>query len=130
MSDMSADRGDVARSETASLISSDKVAGASVYDAAGEKVGSIHSIMMGKADGRAAYAVLSLGGAITTGPNYYPVPWSALKYDTDLGGYGIAKTKSELEAAPNYEGSADWHERNHSWTGEVDAFYQAGAPPV
>jgi myo-inositol-hexaphosphate 3-phosphohydrolase len=42
----------VATDETSSLISSDKVEGTAVYDRQGEKLGSIHSVMIDKISGR------------------------------------------------------------------------------
>ena len=49
----------VATDETSTLISSDKVEGTSVYDRRGEKLGSIHSVMIDKVSGKVAYAVMS-----------------------------------------------------------------------
>ena len=48
--------------ETAGLIGSDKVEGTTVYDAKGEKMGSIDRVMINKRSGQVAYAVLSFGG--------------------------------------------------------------------
>ena len=48
----------VATDETSSLISSDKVEGTAVYDRRGEKLGSIHSVMIDKISGKVAYAVM------------------------------------------------------------------------
>src|SRR2546425_10396696 len=72
--------------ETADLIGSDKVEGTTVYDAQGEKMGSIARVMIEKRSGQVAYAVLSFGGFLGIGNDYYPIPWAALSYDTSLGG--------------------------------------------
>ena len=50
--------------------------------------------------GRAAYAVISFGGFLGFGEDYYPVPWPTLKYDTDPGGYLVNLTRDQLEGAP------------------------------
>lgn len=124
MSDNVADRGgDVARDETSSLISSDKVEGTAVYDGAGNHVGSIHSVMIGKTDGKVAYAVLSFGGFLGIGANYYPVPWAALKYDTILGGYVTGIPSERFSEAPNYDATIDWHDRSRTWPGDVDRYW-------
>lgn len=115
--------GDVARHETASLISSDKVEGTAVYDADGERVGSIHSVMIGKTDGKVAYAVLSFGGFLGIGDNHYPVPWQQLRYDTGLDGYVVGMTKAQIEGAPNYDPSPDWYGRSGTWSNDVDAYW-------
>ena len=42
----------VSTDETSTLISSDKVEGAAVYNQEGEKLGSIHSVMIDKVSGK------------------------------------------------------------------------------
>jgi hypothetical protein len=88
--------------ETNELISSDKVDGTSVYSRDGDKLGSIHHVMIGKRDGRVKYAVLSFGG-LFEGDRYYPLPWDALTYSTDLDGYAIALDKEQLKNSPSYD---------------------------
>jgi PRC-barrel domain len=98
--------------ETAGLIGSDKVEGTTVYDAKGEKMGSIERVMINKRSGQVAYAVLSFGGILGIGSDYYPIPWSSLKYDTSLGGYRLDITEERLQGAPKYAGDTwDWEDR-------------------
>jgi hypothetical protein len=98
--------------ETAGLIGSDKVEGTPVYDAKGEKIGSIERVMINKRSGQVAYAVLRFGGILGIGSDYYPIPWSSLKYDTDLGGYRLDLTQEQLQGAPSYAGDNwDWEDR-------------------
>lgn len=95
--------------ETAALIGSDKVEGTAVYGADEKKIGSLERVMLDKIGGKVAYAVLSFGGFMGLGEDYYPVPWSMLKYDTRLGGYRVALTKDQLDKAPKYSKSTDWN---------------------
>ncbi len=101
--------------ETISLIGSDKVDGTAVYGADEKKIGSIERVMIDKISGKVAYAVLSFGGFMGMGEDYYPVPWSTLKYDTNLGGYRVNLTKELLDRAPKYSKSQGWN-----WTREND----------
>jgi hypothetical protein len=95
--------------ETAGLIGSDKVEGTAVYDAKGEKIGSIERVMIEKVSGQVAYAVLSFLGI---GSDYYPIPWQSLKYDTSLGGYRTNITEEQLKGAPKFSGTSwDWEDR-------------------
>ncbi len=97
--------------ETADLIGSDKVEGTTVYDAKGEKMGSIARVMIDKRSGQVAYAVLSFGGFLGIGYDYYPIPWAALRYDTSLGGYRTTITEQQLKSAPKYQGDSwDWQD--------------------
>ena len=61
-----------AERETISLIGSDKVQGTAVYGADGEKIGSIERVMIEKVSGKVSYAVLSFGGFLGIGDDYYP----------------------------------------------------------
>jgi PRC-barrel domain protein len=85
------------------LISSRRVEGTAVYGASGEKLGSIHSVMIGKRSGQVAYAVLSAGGWLGTAlrAHVHPIPWALLTYDVDRDGYVVDLTRERLEAAPS-----------------------------
>jgi sporulation protein YlmC with PRC-barrel domain len=86
----------------ASVISSDRVEGTSVYNMAGDKLGSIDNLMIDKVSGQVRYAVLEFGGFLGIGTDRYPLPWSTLKYDTVKDGYVVPLDKSQLEKAPCY----------------------------
>jgi len=103
------------RETTHSLIGSDKVDGTAVYGPDQEKIGSIARVMIDKISGKVAYAVLSFGGFLGMGEDYYPVPWSTLNYDTNLAGYRVNLTKDQLEKAPSYSESEGWN-----WSREND----------
>jgi PRC-barrel domain len=108
--------------ETAGLIGSDKVEGTPVYDAKGEKIGSIERVMINKRSGQVAYAVLRFGGILGLGADYYPIPWSPLRYDTSLGGYRLDITEGQLKGAPKYAGDNwDWEDRERGR--KVDEYY-------
>lgn len=103
----------VATDETARLIASSKVEGSAVYDRAGERLGTIHTVMIDKISGQVAYAVLAAGGFLGLGEAYHPLPWRSLAYSVELGGYvvdidatalsgerGEAETEGEPAAGP------------------------------
>jgi sporulation protein YlmC with PRC-barrel domain len=94
--------------ETVSLISSDKVAGTAVYGADEQRIGSVPRVMIDKTSGKVSYAVVSFGGFLGIGEDYYPVPWPALKYDTRLGGYRLGVTEDQLKGAPKYGQHDNW----------------------
>ncbi len=93
------------RDETDSLISSDKVEGTKVFATDGEEIGEVSKLVIGKVSGRVEYAVMSFGGFLGIGERYHPLPWDALDYDTERGGYVVNIDKSKLQDAPSYEGS-------------------------
>ncbi|CEG08846.1 PRC-barrel domain protein [Afipia felis] len=93
---------------TSSLIGSDRVQGTSVFDANAEKIGVIERVMIEKVSGRVSFAVLSFGGFLGIGDEHYPLPWPALKYNVELGGYQIMIPIEKLKAGPKYEAGAEW----------------------
>ncbi|KKZ87931.1 photosystem reaction center subunit H [Rhizobium phaseoli] len=111
--DTDASRRDPDTKETHSLIASDRVEGTRVYGSDGRHIGSIERLIIGKRDGRVAYAVLSFGGFLGIRHDHYPLPWEKLNYDTQLDGYRIDLTKEQIEGAPSYSDDDDtWYNDN------------------
>jgi sporulation protein YlmC with PRC-barrel domain len=88
------------------------VKGTDVYNGAGDHLGHIDDIVIGKRDGRAEYAIMSFGGFLGIGEKYHPLPWESLDYDPNLGGYVVNVTREQLEGAPSYElaDEPDWND--------------------
>jgi hypothetical protein len=105
------------------LISSDKVQGTTVYNPSGEKIGSIEDVMIDKLSGKVAYADMTFGGFLGIGNRHHPLPWSVLKYDTEMDGYVVNIDKDRLENAPSYEPDKrpDWEDE--SWGRQVHSYY-------
>lgn len=104
------------------VISSDKVEGTAVYNANGDKLGSIDDLMIDKRSGMVRYAALEFGGFLGMGTDRYPLPWSMLKYDTGLDGYVVPLQKQQLEAAPRYA-QADAPEYTDEYGRKVYDYY-------
>jgi len=96
------------RRETVSLIGSDKVESTPVYGADDRKIGTVQRVMIDKISGKVAYAVISFGGFLGMGEDYYPMPWASLKYDTSVGGYRVGVTEDKLKGAPKYNRNTEW----------------------
>ena len=114
--------------ETNRLISSEKVDGTAVYDRRGERLGSVHHVMIDKYTGQVSYAVMSFGGFLGMGESYHPLPWKMLNYDTRLGGYVVDHLdRNRLEGAPSYTSRdmPNWDDR--SYTRRLDQYWM---PPV
>jgi hypothetical protein len=91
---------DTSIQETLSLIASDKVEGTSVYRSNGDNVGTITRVMINKISGKVAYAVMSFGGFMGIGHDYYPLRWNLLTYNPQLEGYEFNIGEEELKDAP------------------------------
>ena len=114
----------LARDEVGTLISSSRVAGTDVYNAAGEKLGHVEDIMIDKVSGRTCYAVMSFGGFLGMGEKHWPLPWSELKYDKRKEGFVVNLDKRKLEGAPIYAGRDPYEWDDRGWRGRVDKYYQ------
>jgi len=99
---------DLSARESGNLIGSDKVEGTSVYRANGDRIGTIERVMIDKPSGDVAYAVMSFGGFLGVGNDYYPVPWSLLTYNEELGGYEVNLTDQQLKGAPKFRENDSW----------------------
>ena len=111
--------------ETSDLISSDKVEGTAVYNREGEKLGSIHTLMIEKTAGKVTYAVMSFGGFLGIGDRYHPLPWDVLTYDTGQGGYVVDLDRSMLEGAPTYASGETPNWGDPGWNQDVYDYYGA-----
>jgi hypothetical protein len=111
------------RRETASLIGSDKVEGTAVYGPDQRKIGTVQRVMLDKISGKVAYAVVSFGGFLGMGEDYYPMPWAKLDYDTSLGGYRVDITEDQLKGAPKFNRNTDWNWSDRSRDRTVYDYY-------
>jgi hypothetical protein len=111
--------------ESGSLIGSDKVEGTAVYGADQSKIGTIQRVMIDKMSGNVSYAVISFGGFLGMGSDYYPLPWKSLKYDTNLGGYITGITQEKLTGAPKYSDESSWNWGDPTRSRAIDDYYGA-----
>jgi len=95
-----------------------------VYGADDQKIGSVQRVMIDKISGKVAYAVVSFGGFLGMGEDYYPMPWPNMKYDTNLGGYRTAITENQLKGAPKFNRNTDWDWSNRARDQEVYDYYR------
>jgi sporulation protein YlmC with PRC-barrel domain len=107
------------------LIAADQVEGTTIYNPAGDNLGSVEDVMIDKVTGKIAYAVVGFGGFLGIGNRHYPMPWEKLKYDVNMGGFVVDLDKRVLEGAPSY-GDTDtvgWEDR--AWGQRVYDYYGA-----
>ena len=89
-----------------------------------ERAGVFAADAYAKVSGRVGYAVMSFGGFLGLGHSHYPLPWSALKYNTKLDGYETSVTEAQLRDAPAFSDDS-WSDRN--WETKTHSYYNA--PP-
>jgi hypothetical protein len=95
------------------LVPSDRVEAASVYGRDGRKIGRIERVMLEKATGAVAYAVVKCSSFLG-GLHRYPVPWNSLRYSLARDAYETDLTLEDLRSGPcELDGEAfDWGDRS------------------
>ena len=109
--------------ETTTLIAADKVQGTDVFNTGGDRLGSVHDLMIDKQTGQIVYAIMSFGGFLGVWNSYHPLPWQSLTYDDRQGGYVVNIDRSRLEGAPSYSGSDPDRWTDPSYGREVNSYY-------
>lgn len=108
-------------------IRASRVQGTTVYGPAGKRLGVIDDLVIGKRDGEVKYAIMSFGGFLGLGEEYYPVPWSMLHYDADKGGYVTDLTRDRLTGSPHFAAGQEPDWTDPAFGRRVD--YHYGSPP-
>jgi hypothetical protein len=80
-------------------------------------------LMIGKQSGKVGYAVMSFGGFMGIGEDYYPLPWPLLTYNPRLEGYEVNITDAQLKGAPKYSTHENWDWGSRART--IDDYYKA-----
>ena len=109
--------------EAHELISSRRVEGTPVYNEAGDRLGSIHSVMIDKRSGKVADAVMSFGGFLGVREHVHPVPWEMLTYDVDRDGYRVDLTRDQLRNAPTLDLDDADRPRDRAYDESVSRYY-------
>ena len=107
------------------FIESDRVEGSAVYRSNGDQIGTIERLIIEKVSGKVAYAIMGFGGFLGIGEDHYPVPWSLLQYNTNLGGYEVNLSDAQLKAAPKFAHHANWEHVDHK---RVHDYYDIRPP--
>ena len=94
-----------------------------MYGADDKKIGVVQRVMIDKMSGKVAYAVISFGGFLGLGEDYYPLPWPNLKYDTRLDGYRVGVTEDQLKGAPKFSQGTDWNWADRARDRQIYDYY-------
>jgi sporulation protein YlmC with PRC-barrel domain len=97
------------RSPQAEEIRASKLIGTRVRNSAGQMIGDINDIVIGK-DGNVAAVVLGVGGFLGLGERHVAVSFESLQFHRDNAGrttLTINATKETLKAAPEWKWSAE-----------------------
>jgi sporulation protein YlmC with PRC-barrel domain len=104
------------------LIAAADVEGVAVFDARGERVGTVRDVYIDKHSGQTEFVSMAFGGVLGVGEKYHPLPWSALAYDPAMHGYLIGLDKATLAEGPAF-GDDQLDSDEAVWGDEVRDYY-------
>jgi sporulation protein YlmC with PRC-barrel domain len=105
------------------LMGADTLIGDAVYNLQDEHLGDIKEIMLDVAQGKIAYAVMSMGGVFTIGEKLFAVPWKALSLDTVNKRFKMDIVKTRFENAPGFNSDHWPNMANQEWSDNVQSYY-------
>jgi sporulation protein YlmC with PRC-barrel domain len=83
-------------------VRADQIIGMTVYNANGEKVGTVHDILLDK-EGKATGVVLSVGGVLGVGAKSVGLTWKEIDVKPEQQQVQISYTADQLKAAPDFK---------------------------
>lgn len=111
----------VISAQSDSEVRADQIIGMTVYNAQGEKVGTVHDILLDK-EGKATGVVLSVGGLLGVGAKSVGLTWKEIDVKPEQQQVQISYTADQLKAAPDFK-------TTEQINSEMNAQQQA-APPT
>ncbi len=101
--------------------------GADVENPQGQNLGDIKDIVLERASGRIAYAVVSFGGFLGLGEKLFAVPWGAFSQKADKDTFILAVDKERLQNAPGFDAN-NWPQMaSREWVTSLYTYYNV--PP-
>jgi sporulation protein YlmC with PRC-barrel domain len=102
-----------------------KLEGMPVRNPAGEKLGSVHDLVIDVANGKVAYVAMSFGGILGFGEKLFAVPFNQLKFEhgQDEMHFVIDVSKERLKNAPGFDKSNWPNFADPHWSEHIDKYY-------
>jgi len=107
----------------AGLNRTSKIIGTDVLDKDGKKIEEIKDVVLDRARGQVAYAVVSFGGVMGVGSKYFAIPWKALQASTG-DKYALNVDKEMLKNAPGFDKNHWPDMASVQWNNDIHRFYQ------
>jgi hypothetical protein len=106
------------------LAGTTRLLGKDVYNDQAEDLGHIRDLLLDLGSGRIRYAVLAISDLPGLQDKLFPVPWSALRLDSELRRFVLDIERSRLAQAPGFA-PGQWPDMDDPlWSGEIDAWYR------
>ncbi len=104
------------------LISANALAGLTLFDRGGEKLGVLKELFVNKMTGQIEFVLGATGGFLGVGEKFHPLPWGLLTYNSTPEGYVVAVDRNEIRAAPAYDRD-QLTSNNYGWGDQVHRYF-------
>jgi hypothetical protein len=104
------------------MISAGDLAGKTLFDRAGGKLGVIKEVLINKLTGQAEFVLGATGGFLGVGEKFHPLPWALLAYNQTPEGYVVAVDKAAIKNAPAYDRD-QLTGAHYGWGEQVHRYY-------
>ena len=112
--------------ETSTLIAADKVQGTDVFNNGGDRLGSVHDLMIDKQTGQVAYAIMSFGGFLGVGNSYHPLPWSLFDTTQTSAAMSSRSTRASSRARLPIRSATEPAWGDPEYEGKLHDYYGVG----
>ena len=110
--------------DIARVVAADSIAGAVVFNRAGQRIGVIDRLMLDKITGRIVFALVFIGDTADAAHRQYVLPWSLLSYDALMGGYLVNVDRKVLENGPTFGSDAHIDLNSEAWCRTLHDYYR------
>lgn len=94
-----------------------------VYNADGQRIGTIADLVIDTANDDTHYIVLGRGGVMGLGETLHPVPWDAVKYNPGKQSFTVDATKDKIDNSPGFTRDKWPDMSDPAWKAQVDRYY-------
>lgn len=105
------------------VVRSSEVVGVEVKSPSDENLGEIKDLVLDKASGKVAYAVLEAGGLLGLGTKLIALPWNAMHYDTNKDSFVINADQNKLKNAPGFNDDNWPNMADPKWASTISQYY-------
>ncbi len=103
------------------IVCTDDVIGKDVKSAQLESLGEIEEIVLDKVSGQARYVVLSFGGFLGLGDDYFAFPWKSISYNKEEECFILNVSKEKLKREYGFD-KDNWPDMA-TWPSTIDTYY-------
>lgn len=108
--------------QTGSIVRTEDVIGKEVKSPNLESLGEVEEIVLDKTTGQTRYVVLSFGGFLGFGEDYFAFPWKSISYNKAEECFILNVDKSKLKQEYGFD-KDHWPDMAN-WPNTIDSYYQ------